>query len=340
MLSSTLAIINVFHKIQDNNMKLKSFTLIELLVDTVISSLRFFKRGDKLEVQNTPLFLSGKRAASEVSRPSRWSGLIESLKNTPLFLKKGEGLGEGKNLFSREKKFFPSPIKPFTLIELLVVIAIIAILAAILLPALQQARARGIATTCLNNMKQISTANHAYMDDHAGFLPTNRWQVDGRTWVKCLYTYITGKSNHFIANADTQVLDGVIWCPVQASNTASQSSFNSNNVSYGLNHFLSPFSSYSSSKLTHYKQLSTLILFAETINADASKNVAQAKTGRYLFSESYHYNGRHFGKIVSGNNGYYFFDGQANLIFADGHVAPEKVMPLRDKSKWARPIYP
>ena len=96
----------------------KEFTLIELLVDTVISSLRFFKRGDKLEVQNTPLFLSGKRAASEVSRPSRWSGLIESLKNTPLFLKRGEGLGEGKpgadvRLFSREKKFFPFPREPF-----------------------------------------------------------------------------------------------------------------------------------------------------------------------------------------------------------------------------------
>ncbi len=231
-------------------------------------------------------------------------------------------------------------LKNFTLIELLVVIAIIAILAAILLPALQQARARGIATSCLNNMKQISTGNHAYMDDHAGFLPTNRWQVDGRTWVKCLYPYITGKSNSFIANADTKVLDGVIWCPVQASNTTNQNSFNSNNVSYGLNHFLSPFSSYSSSKLTTYKKLSTLILFAETINADAAKSEAQAKTGRYLFSEAYHYNGRHFGKIISGSNGCYFFDGQSNLIFADGHVAPEKVMPLRDKSKWARPIYP
>jgi prepilin-type N-terminal cleavage/methylation domain-containing protein/prepilin-type processing-associated H-X9-DG protein len=59
--------------------------------------------------------------------------------------------------------------RKFTLIELLVVIAIIAILAAILLPALNSARERGRSASCLNNLKQIASAAAMYVDNFDGY---------------------------------------------------------------------------------------------------------------------------------------------------------------------------
>ncbi len=81
----------------------------------------------------------------------------------------------------------------FTLIELLIVVAIIAILAGMLLPALNQARERGKAITCTNNLRQLGVAFSSYCDTFDDFtLPQSTWGINAAGWPNRIKWYAYG----------------------------------------------------------------------------------------------------------------------------------------------------
>jgi prepilin-type processing-associated H-X9-DG protein len=120
------------------------------------------------------------------------------------------------------------------LIELLVVVAIIAILAALLLPALRSAKETAKQATCLGNLKQIHLAFAMYADDNGEVVVPCHVDASGTEWFQLLSRYLSGKAIGFGAGKEQ-----VYICPADMVRPGGPGyppvSFDFNSISYGYN---------------------------------------------------------------------------------------------------------
>ena len=153
--------------------------------------------------------------------------------------------------FRKKTELHLAVARKFTLIELLVVIAIIAILAAILLPALQSARERGRSANCISNLKQLGTGITNYIDSSDNWLPYpfNRATSSGfknYTWVGALYAAncISGKNKDsamYEKNgvASAKPVAAILSCPTAAGTDKGWSnSYASTSADYGITNYI------------------------------------------------------------------------------------------------------
>ena len=236
-------------------------------------------------------------------------------------------------------------IRKFTLIELLVVIAIIAILAGMLLPALNSARAKGISITCLSRLKQIGTADAQYQNDFGVFCPMNYGMgsaaagkpsftglVSSSDYKRTDYTKDGFLSPYLKKSGENETMLGaaktnVFFCPEPGFQSA-WATFPDNTITngsysgYAVNSNIHGRPAYINSKGNptaaslvkpgNVKKASSIVAFGDQAGEANSSSGGTNQSTSVLTAES-------LAPSINNVSVHFRHSGMANFVFADGH---------------------
>jgi prepilin-type N-terminal cleavage/methylation domain-containing protein/prepilin-type processing-associated H-X9-DG protein len=215
--------------------------------------------------------------------------------------------------------------RAFTLVELLIVIAVIAILAAILLPTLGNAKLSARRITCVNNLRQLGLASQMYWDDHEG--DAFRYMMgasNGGTiyWFGWIEAWVPGNEGQRAFDATAGVLypyfggRGVEVCPsLDYNSRLFKAKATGAAYGYGYNLHISAPAPQPPVKIHRVTRPSDIALLADAGQINDFQEPASADNP--LIEEFYYINDTETTVHFRHNR-------RANVLYCDGHVDPER----------------